>query len=58
VFDEILRDWDNYDGYGYGGVSELAVEHTLVVEAFCVLHLDVLPDRNRNRLIADYSTRV
>jgi len=58
VFDEILRDWDNYDVHVYGGISELAVGHTLVDEAFCVLHPDVLPDRNRDRLIADYSTRV
>ena len=58
MFDEILRDWDNYDVHVYGGISELAVGHTLVDEAFCVLHPDELPDRNCDRLTADYSTRV
>ena len=51
MFDEILRDWDNYDVHVYGGISELAVGHTLVDEPFCVLHPDVLPDRNRDLLL-------
>ena len=56
VFDEILRDWDDYDVHVYGGISDLSVAHTLVNVAFCALHLHVLPDRNRDRLIAHYST--
>ena len=44
--------------YIYGSVRALTVAHTLVDEQFCLLYPDILPDRNRNRLFAEFAARV
>ena len=58
VFDEMLTDWDNFDVFTYGSIRVLLdLTHTLVDQAFCVAHPNVLPTRSRERLLRLYSNR-
>ena len=57
-FDEILATpWDQYYVFIYGAIRELTPGHTLIDEAFCYLHPDVLPARNRDRLLREFAAR-
>ena len=42
----------------YGSVRTLTDAHTLVDEQFCLLYPDILPDRNHDRLFAEFAARV
>ena len=58
LYDELLTDWDHYyDVYRFGSIRALSPQHTLVDAAFCLAYPDVLPDRNRDRLLREFSTR-
>ena len=59
LFDEVLHTlWDHYYVFIYGSVRALTDAHTLVDEQFCLLYPDILPDRNRDRLFAEFAARV
>ena len=59
LFDEVLHTlWDHYYVFIYGSVRALTDAHTLVTEQFCLLYPDILPDRNRDRLFAEFAARV
>ena len=58
LFDEILATpWDQYYVFIYGAIRELTPGHTLIDKAFCYLHPDVLPARNRDRLLREFAAR-
>ena len=50
--------WDYYYVYIYGSISTLNDTHTLVDEQFCILYPAILPERNRDRLFAEFAARV
>ena len=50
--------WDHYYVFIYGSVRALTDAHTLVNEQLCLLYPDILPDRNRDRLFAEFAARV
>ena len=59
LFDEVLSDlWDYYYVYIYGSISTLNDTHTLIDEQFCLLYPAILPERNRDRLFAEFAARV
>jgi len=47
LFYELLTDWDHYDVYRFGSIRAFSPQHTLV---------DVLPDRNRDRLFRQFAS--
>ena len=58
LFDEILATpWDQYYVFIYGAIRELTPGHTLIDETFCYLHPDVLPTRNRDRLLREFAAQ-
>ena len=58
LFDEILAtQWDQYYVFIYGAIRELTPGHTLIDETFCYLHPDVLPTRNRDRLLREFAAQ-
>jgi hypothetical protein len=58
LFDEILTDWDYYDVYCYGTVTELSEGMQLVDEKLCLDYPCILPDRNRQRLLKEFRTKL
>ena len=59
LFDEVLSDlWDYYYVYIYVSISTLNDAHTLIDEQFGLLYPAILPKRNRDRLFAEFATRV
>ena len=59
LFNEVLHTlWDHHYVFIYGSVRGLTDAHTLVDEQFCLLYPDILPDRNRDRLFAEFAARV
>ena len=59
LFDEVLSDlWDYYYVYIYGSITTLNDTHTLIYEQFCLLYPAILPERNRDRLFAEFAARV
>jgi hypothetical protein len=54
LFDEILTDWDYYDVYCWGTVTQLSAEMQLVDKQLCVDYPCILPDRTRDRLLEEF----
>jgi len=50
--------WDHYYVFIYGSVHALTNAHTLVNKQLCLLFPDILPDRTRDHLFAEFAARV
>ena len=50
--------WDYHYVYSYGSIRTLTDAHTLVDERFCLLYPAILPERNRDRLFAEFAAHV
>jgi len=56
VFDEIIRDWDNYDVLTYGSNKILHDNMFLINDRFVVQHPDIVDPKHRDRLLRLYNS--